>query len=245
MTTAEKGADLTQRLLAFGRRQALHPEVLELGGVIGSLSDMLDRTLGNQVRLETQLDRRAAGLRRPRLVRVGDPEPGASTPATPCRTAASSRSRPRSSIATQALAGGLLPGDYVKVTVDRYRRGHDAGGARPRLRSVLHDEGRRQRLGHGPLDGLRLRQAVRRARQHREQDRRGHIGAPLSARVAARPKRGSRSRCGRTCPAACGHERILLVEDEPHVRRFVSNQLDRARLFASWRRRPARRRSTS
>ena len=54
MTTAEKGADLTQRLLAFGRRQALHPDVLDLGGVIGSLSGMLNRTLGNQVRLETQ-----------------------------------------------------------------------------------------------------------------------------------------------------------------------------------------------
>ena len=26
-------------------------------------------------------------------------------------------------------------------------------------------------------------------------------------------------------PTAGGHERILLVEDEPHVRRFVSNQL--------------------
>ena len=33
MTTAEKGADLTQRLLAFGRRQALHPEALSLGDV--------------------------------------------------------------------------------------------------------------------------------------------------------------------------------------------------------------------
>ena len=37
MTTAEKGADLTQRLLAFGRRQALHPEPLDARQRINSL----------------------------------------------------------------------------------------------------------------------------------------------------------------------------------------------------------------
>ena len=88
MTTAEKAPDLTQRLLAFGRRQALHPEVLDLGAVIGSLSDMLNRTLGNQVTLETQ----SAPTSPPISIAAcssRDPEPRPLTRATPCRTAAS------------------------------------------------------------------------------------------------------------------------------------------------------------
>ena len=45
-----------------------------------------------------------------------------------------------------------------------------------------------------------------------------------TCRCRARPKRSEP--CGARQDAATGgHERILFVEDEPHVRRFVSNQL--------------------
>ena len=52
---ASKAADLTQRLLAFGRQQALRPQVLDVSELIGGMSDMLRRTLGEAVRLETTL----------------------------------------------------------------------------------------------------------------------------------------------------------------------------------------------
>jgi PAS domain S-box-containing protein len=52
---ADKGAELTRRLLAFSRRQALETEVLDLNPLIGNLGDMLHRTLGEAIVLECQL----------------------------------------------------------------------------------------------------------------------------------------------------------------------------------------------
>ncbi len=56
---AEQGAALTHRLLAFSRRQPLSPQIVDLNGLIGSMSEMLRRTLGESVTVETVL---AAGL---------------------------------------------------------------------------------------------------------------------------------------------------------------------------------------
>jgi PAS domain S-box-containing protein len=49
---AERAAALTQRLLAFSRRQPLSPRPLNLDKVVGGVSEMLNRTLGELVRLE-------------------------------------------------------------------------------------------------------------------------------------------------------------------------------------------------
>lgn len=49
---AERAAALTQRLLAFSRRQPLSPRPLNLDKVVGGVSEMLNRTLGEVVKLE-------------------------------------------------------------------------------------------------------------------------------------------------------------------------------------------------
>lgn len=54
-----RAASLTSRLLAFARRQPLSPSVLDPNRVLGDMADMLRRTLGEQVVLETVL---AGGL---------------------------------------------------------------------------------------------------------------------------------------------------------------------------------------
>ncbi|MBU1376247.1 MAG: PAS domain-containing protein [Alphaproteobacteria bacterium] len=56
---AERAAALTQRLLAFSRQQPLSPETLDVNQLISTLTDMLGRTLGETIRLETVL---GAGL---------------------------------------------------------------------------------------------------------------------------------------------------------------------------------------
>lgn len=56
---ANRAATLTQRLLAFSRQQPLAPEVLDINRMIGSMSELLDRSLGELIRLQTVL---AAGL---------------------------------------------------------------------------------------------------------------------------------------------------------------------------------------
>ncbi|MEI9804857.1 MAG: histidine kinase dimerization/phospho-acceptor domain-containing protein [Pseudolabrys sp.] len=50
---AERAAQLTQRLLAFSRRQPLNPRAVDPNKLILGMSDLLTRSLGETVRLET------------------------------------------------------------------------------------------------------------------------------------------------------------------------------------------------
>ncbi len=51
---AERGAALTQRLLAFGRQQALTAVVVDVAGLVGGMSELLRGSLGGAVRVETR-----------------------------------------------------------------------------------------------------------------------------------------------------------------------------------------------
>ncbi|TLX63630.1 hybrid sensor histidine kinase/response regulator [Stutzerimonas nosocomialis] len=51
---AQRGASLTQRMLAFARSQTLHLEPLELPDLVHGMTDMLQRTLGPMIRIETR-----------------------------------------------------------------------------------------------------------------------------------------------------------------------------------------------
>jgi signal transduction histidine kinase len=53
--SAERGAALTKRLLAFARRQELHPEAIHLGSLIDSLSEMLRRSVGPTIAIDLHL----------------------------------------------------------------------------------------------------------------------------------------------------------------------------------------------
>jgi two-component system cell cycle sensor histidine kinase/response regulator CckA len=53
--SAEQAASLTRQLLAFGRRQILQPEVLDLGEVIGHVLPMLRRLIGEDITVITEL----------------------------------------------------------------------------------------------------------------------------------------------------------------------------------------------
>ena len=55
MLGAQRAATLTQRLLAFSRRQPLQPRPLELNALVQGMSDLMRRTLGEAVRIETTL----------------------------------------------------------------------------------------------------------------------------------------------------------------------------------------------
>lgn len=222
MTTAEKGADLTQRLLAFGRRQALHPEPLDLENVIDSLLDMLNRTLGSQVRIETRstadrlafVDRslfESAILNLSLNARDAMPNGGTLTIETHIAHWDGGR------------AGSLAPGDYVHVSVtdtgegmaqDVLERAFDpffttkgvgkgSGMGLPMVYGFAKQSGGHvtieSRIGHGTTV---------------------HLYIPIAKEAEVRHVAELRQ----DLPAG-GSERILLVEDEPQVRRFVSNQL--------------------
>jgi PAS domain S-box-containing protein len=52
---AQRGADLTRKLLIFGRRQRLEPAALDVNELVSSLTKMLTRTLGERVRITESL----------------------------------------------------------------------------------------------------------------------------------------------------------------------------------------------
>lgn len=55
LRSSEKAATLTQRLLAFSRRQPLQPKPVDLNGLVAGMSDLLRRALGESVAVETVL----------------------------------------------------------------------------------------------------------------------------------------------------------------------------------------------
>jgi PAS domain S-box-containing protein len=55
MQGAQRGASLTQRMLAFARRQELKPDMVDIGQLVGSMADLLARSLGPTIELETYL----------------------------------------------------------------------------------------------------------------------------------------------------------------------------------------------
>jgi PAS domain S-box-containing protein len=56
VTSANRAAGLTHRLLAFARRQPLDPQPLDVNGLVRNMEDMLRRTLGEQYPLHIRLD---------------------------------------------------------------------------------------------------------------------------------------------------------------------------------------------
>jgi CheY-like chemotaxis protein len=59
MRGAERAAILTQRLLAFSRRQPLEPKAIEINALVAGMSEIIRRTLGEPIEIETVL---AGGL---------------------------------------------------------------------------------------------------------------------------------------------------------------------------------------
>jgi PAS domain S-box-containing protein len=55
LETSDRATTLTGRLLAFGRRQALRPEPIDVGVRLDALGEVLSRTLGSTIRVELEV----------------------------------------------------------------------------------------------------------------------------------------------------------------------------------------------
>jgi signal transduction histidine kinase/ActR/RegA family two-component response regulator len=61
--TVERAGSLTRQLLAFGRRQVLHPTLVDLNAVVRSTARLLEPVVGERVRLEIDLDEELPAVR--------------------------------------------------------------------------------------------------------------------------------------------------------------------------------------
>lgn len=55
LEAAERGAELTRRLLAFARRQTLEPHEIDINHLVNGMGEMLKRTLGEQIEVKLDL----------------------------------------------------------------------------------------------------------------------------------------------------------------------------------------------
>jgi CheY-like chemotaxis protein len=223
MSTAEKGADLTHRLLAFGRRQALHPEALKLGDVIHSLSDMFTRTLGTHITLEARssteklayVDRNLFESAVLNLVlNARDAMPNGGVVSIDMSALES----------LDCLPSDLRAGEYVHVRV----RDTGFGMEKDVLDRAFDPFFTTKGLGKGTGMGLSMVYGfAKQSGGHVSieskvgQGTSVHLYLPVAS-VAASPKPVETAK---ERAAEGGSEKILVVEDEPHVRHFVTNQL--------------------
>jgi len=56
MGAADRGANLTQRLLAFSRKQTLQPTLIDIGDLIPGMLDLVRRTLGAAIEIEWRIE---------------------------------------------------------------------------------------------------------------------------------------------------------------------------------------------
>jgi len=124
---AERGAALTQRMLAFARKQDLTSEPIDLAALVTSMSGLLERTLGPAWPLELELDDTLPQV-------IGDRnqvEMALLNLALNARDAMAEGGvvriimESRTVVSADAGADGLAPGLYVGLTVDDTGHGMD------------------------------------------------------------------------------------------------------------------------
>jgi signal transduction histidine kinase/ActR/RegA family two-component response regulator len=117
MEGATRAAALTRRLLSFARSEPLLPERVDSNELIGGMSDLLDRTLGEQIRVEVDL----AADTWPTYVDPHQLENAIVNLAVNARDAMDGRGLMRISTQNVTLAanevGDIRAGEYVKLSV--------------------------------------------------------------------------------------------------------------------------------
>ncbi|HKW52256.1 MAG TPA: response regulator, partial [Stellaceae bacterium] len=114
---AERGANLTKRMLAFARRQELSPEAVDVAQLVGGMAEMLRRSLGPSIEVAMQFETDLA------LIRV-DPNQlelailnlalnARDAMAQGGRLAIAARARP----VADGNVQGIEPGEYVCLAV--------------------------------------------------------------------------------------------------------------------------------
>jgi PAS domain S-box-containing protein len=222
---AQRAAALTQRLLSFARQQPLAPVSIDPNHMLRGMTDLLTRTLGEGVRVETALDpdcwrARADPSQLENCIinlsvnaRDAMPRGGLLT----IRTANRSIER------DDAQIMGLPPGDYVELSVSDTGEGMAEDVAQRAFEPFFttKDVGKGTGLGLSQVFGF-----VRQSGGHVSIDTTQGQGTTVRLilpRDAAEAV-GDASEDRRTAPRG-GGETILLVEDEERVRTFSAEAL--------------------
>ena len=228
INSAEKAAALTHRLLAFARRQPLDTRPVDINQLIGSMEDLLRRSLGEQITLRIGLSEQAW----PALVDANQLENALLNLAINGRDA-----MPRggtlvieTAIAKLDAADGpgqeeVRPGDYTMISV----QDTGAGMSRETLARVFDPFFTTKPIGQGTGLGLSMIYGfISQSRGHIRIDSEPGKGTTVKlylprhyGRLAAR----SPVPTAQPAPVQGAGETVLLVEDDPAIRLLVLDVL--------------------
>jgi CheY-like chemotaxis protein len=228
MTGAQRAATLTQRLLAFSRRQPLAPKAIEVNGLLAGMSELLHRTLGETILVETRL---ATGLSRIEA----DPhqlESAILNLAVNARDAMPDGGRLVIETGAVTLGPGeswagdeIVPGSYVAITVSDTGTGMNEDTRRRAVEPFFttKDVGKGTGLGLSMVYGF-VRQSGGQLRIDSEegQGTRIHIYLP---RLTYEPPEETPA-AAVSIPRGGGDETILVCEDDDDVRAYTVELLD-------------------
>jgi PAS domain S-box-containing protein len=223
---AKMGGRLASRLLIIGRRQRLQPVLLDLNELARSMTDVLRRTLGDQIEIHTEF---ASDLW-PTLADVSEIENAILNLAINARDAMPRGGKLVINTVNKALGPddvvgetGLKPGDYVMLSVS------DTGvGIPPEyLARVFEPYFTTKEAGRGT--GLGLSTIYGFAKQSG-----GHltiyseVGKGTSVRLYLPRTSGAvtATESGLSTPDRAAGETVLVVEDNPDVRNVTVKRLD-------------------
>ena len=229
MEGATRAAALTRRLLSFARSEPLLPERVDSKELIGGMSDLLDRTLGERVRVEVDM----ASDTWPIYVDPHQLENAIVNLAVNARDAMDGQGLMRIATGNVKLAanevGDVRPGEYVKISVT------DTGcGMTPEvLEHAFEPFFTTKPVGKGT--GLGLSQIFGFAHQSggevgiESQVGRGttvSIFLPRTEAAAASVRIHPAGQRAADSDAHIAGARILLVEDDPRVRSATVDALE-------------------
>ena len=227
MEGATRAAALTRRLLSFARSEPLLPERVDTKELIGGMSDLLDRTLGERIRVEVDL----ADDTWPNYVDPHQFENAIVNLAVNARDAMDGQGLMR--IATQNVklaaneVGDVRAGDYVKISVTDT----GCGMTQEVLDRAFEPFFTTKPVGKGT--GLGLSQIFGFAHQSggevgiESQVGRGTtVSIYLPRTEAAAPIRIRQAAQKAEAEAHVAGARILLVEDDPRVRAATVGALE-------------------
>jgi PAS domain S-box-containing protein len=220
---AERGARLTQQLLAFSRKQRLAPRSIDLNRMVSEASDMLSRTIGSTVRIETVLTEQLW----PALVDPTQIELMLLNLAINARDAMPDGGRltiRTANVGRNVAPTDLMPGDYVQISVTDTGEGMTEEVLGRAIEPFFTTKG----VGKGSGLGLSMVHGV--ATQSGgglHIDSRLGRGTTVSVYLP-RARRSSAARRDQESSTAAAHEQatILVVDDDPAVREVAVSSLE-------------------
>ncbi|MFZ2266084.1 MAG: PAS-domain containing protein [Azonexus sp.] len=222
LQSARRGVQLIKRLLTFSRQQPLEPQAVDIGRLIASLSKLVRRSLPESIAVSTDLPSALFAL-----VDPGQLESALLNFALNARDAMPDGGRLHIAarpveLSSNAAAFDVAPGSYAMIEIVDNGSGMDSAT----LARIFEPFFTTKRFGLG--SGLGLSMAYGFAKQSGGgvviQSQPGQGTTVLMALPLTHPEHDDEAPLDDT-PLLLGGELVLLVEDEPNVRRVVRQQL--------------------